>query len=302
MSTSPDPQQYGQRGTYVVPDSEKELTRLMIQDHLFTAGMGGVLPEQADPTIFRRVLDVGCGPGGWVIEAARTYPTMSLVGIDISKRMIEGARAQAVAQQVTDRVSFHVMDALLLLDFPTASFDLVNLRFGVSFLRTWDWPKMLSELTRVTRANGVVRLTESTIGPHSNSPALSQIFEMSQCALSRSGHLFIPGQRGLIDHLEWFLKQYGCEAIQAKAYALQYQAGTPAGQAYYDTVREFQLCRPFLEKWGCLPADYEALCQQALHEMSQPDFLATLHLLTAWGKRVLWDSSSPSIRRWWWLS
>lgn len=28
--------------------------------------MGGVLPEQQDPTRFRRVLNIGCGPGGWI--------------------------------------------------------------------------------------------------------------------------------------------------------------------------------------------------------------------------------------------
>ena len=92
--------------TYIVQDrkNKKELTRLTIQDQMITAAMGGVLPEQADPTVFRRVLDVGCGTGGWIIEAAQTYPTMSLVGIDISQRMIEYARAQAEAHQVNDRV------------------------------------------------------------------------------------------------------------------------------------------------------------------------------------------------------
>src|SRR5437879_915786 len=128
--------------------NKKELTRLNMQDQMVTAGMGGVLPEQADPTVFRRVLDVGCGTGGWIMEEAQNYPEMSLVGIDISQRMIKYARTQAQSHQVDDRVEFWVMDALGQLDFPAASFDLVNLRLGLSFLRTWDWPKLLDKLLR----------------------------------------------------------------------------------------------------------------------------------------------------------
>src|SRR5690242_226555 len=108
--------------TYFVQDrkNKKELTRLQVQDQMVTEMMGGVLSEQPDPAVFRRVFDIGCGTGGWLIQVAQTYPEMSLVGIDISERMIEYACSQAKAQKVDDRVSFHVMDALRTLDFPAA--------------------------------------------------------------------------------------------------------------------------------------------------------------------------------------
>ena len=121
---------------------------------------------------------------------------MSLVGIDISQRMIEYARAQAKAHQVNDRVEFRVMDALCTLDFPAACFDLgINLRFGSSFVRTWDWPKVVTELLRVTCLGGIVRVTDTEIH-QSNSPVLMQLSEMFLCAFFRSGHLFLSNKKG----------------------------------------------------------------------------------------------------------
>ncbi len=275
-----------ERGTYVIRDSEKELTRLMIHDRLMTALMGGVLSEQADPTIFHRVLDVGCGPGGWIMELAQTYPEMSLVGIDINKHMIEYARAQAQDYHVDDRVKFRTMDALLILEFSAGFFDLVNLRLGFSYLRTWDWPKMLSEMLRVARPNGVIRVTDPEFMPQSNSPALTRLFEMSQCAMHRAGHLFTQESLGLSDHLPQLLKQHGCQHMQTKSHTREYRAGTVEGEDFCEDWKiMFQTIRPFIQKWGCASKDYEVIYQQALEEMRQPDFLATVNLLTAWGSK-----------------
>jgi ubiquinone/menaquinone biosynthesis C-methylase UbiE len=272
--------------TYFVQDrkNEKELTRLAIQDQMITTAMGGVLAEQPDPTIFRRVLHVACGTGGWTIEAAKMYPEMSLVGIDISQRMIKYARTQANTNQVNDRVEFCVMDALHPLEFPTNSFDLVNLRLGISFVRTWDWPKLITELLRVARPGGVVRITDSETIYQSNSPALTQLFEMAQCALYRAGNLFTQDTTGLTSHLVRLLDQCGCKQIQTKTHTLEYRAGTPEGEVYCEDLKlYFQTIYPFIQKWGCASRDYEAIYRRMLREIRQPDFLGSGRLLTAWG-------------------
>jgi tRNA G46 methylase TrmB len=70
--------------TYFLQNQSKqeEIARLELQDKMLTLSMGGVLPELADPTRLRRVLDVGCGTGGWLIETAKQYPTIEkLVGV-----------------------------------------------------------------------------------------------------------------------------------------------------------------------------------------------------------------------------
>jgi ubiquinone/menaquinone biosynthesis C-methylase UbiE len=53
------------------------------------------------------------------------------------------------------------MDALRRLEFDDHFFDLVNERYGMSYLRTWDWYKFLTECLRVTRPGGVITFTES---------------------------------------------------------------------------------------------------------------------------------------------
>lgn len=286
MPSSPQLPEREHPSTYFVQDREnqEELTRLRIQDQMITNSMGGVFPEQDASAVFRRVLDVACGTGGWVIEAARQYPDMFLLGIDVSKRMLDYAREQAAAAQVGERVEFHVMDALRMLEFPDAYFDLVNMRCGGSFMRTWDWPNLLKEIRRVTRSGGVIRLTEPEILHQSNSPALTQLYEMFQCAMFRAGHLFSEETTGIIDHLAPLLEQQGCLEVQTKEHFLQYPAGTEAGEAYYQNMKHFfRTIRPFLEKWGCAREAYESIYQQALAEIQQTTFHSTWHLRSAWG-------------------
>jgi ubiquinone/menaquinone biosynthesis C-methylase UbiE len=296
MPSRPGKQSYS--GTYFVQDQkiEEELRRIADQDHLITRSMGGVMPEQANARAFQRVLDIACGAGGWAIEAAQTYPEISVVGIDINQRMIEYARAQATAQQIDDRVEFHIMDVLRVLDFPDASFDMVNLRFAISFVRTWDWPRVLNELLRVLRPGGVVRLTDEEVIHESTSPGAMQFCEMLLCALFRSGHLFAQESDGLTAHLAPLLSGYGFQQVQTRAYPLQYRAGTHDGQLYIeDGMYVMQTLRPFVQKWGCISKDYDAIHQQTLDELHRPDFRATWHLLTAWGHRPESEAEEPSM-------
>ncbi|HEY1350587.1 MAG TPA: methyltransferase domain-containing protein [Ktedonobacteraceae bacterium] len=272
--------------TYFVQDqqSEAEINRLAIQDQLITTAMGGVMPEQTDAPALRRVLDVACGPGGWAVETARTYPDLSLIGIDINQRMVISARKRAEICQLADRVSFHSMDALRMLEFPPASFDLVNLRLSIGFLRTWDWPGLLREMVRVTRPRGIIRLTEPELIHRTTSPALMRWQDMLMQAWFRAGHLFAAETAGVTAHLEPLLQRCGCGQVQTRTFALTFRAGTAEGEALYeDAYYLFQTARPFLQKWGTLSDDYQDLCQQVLQDIRRDGFQASWNFLTAWG-------------------
>jgi ubiquinone/menaquinone biosynthesis C-methylase UbiE len=277
-------------GTYIVQDrhNQDELNRLVVQDRMFTTVMGGVLPEQEDPSQFRRVLDIGCGPGGWLLETAQQYPQIQkLYGIDISSTMIRYARELAEKQSMPtgpkERVEFLTMDALMVLEFPEDFFDLVNLRFGVSFMRQWDWPKMFDEMHRVTRTGGVIRLVELEIGSHSDSEALTRFAELVRRALYRAGHLFAESATGLIDMLPSLLVRNGFTRLETRKYENEYRNGTEAGNAMIqDTLLAFKTFRPYLRRYGCEPKDYDALYQQAISDMQKPDFVMTCGLITIW--------------------
>lgn len=286
--------------TYVVadPTSKDELTRLTIQEQMATTSMGGILPEQADPTIFKSVLDVGCGPGGWLLAAAKAYPMISrLVGVDISPKMIAYAQKQAQAEKVNDRVEFQVMDVQRALQFPDDCFDLVNQRSATSFLRTWDWPNLLLEFLRVTQPGGVIRLTETDAMPWGNKPAFTRLMDLKVEAYYQSGHLFGPSRHAVPDELPQMLRRYGFQHVQTRDIPLEYHFGTPEWQLALENTRlSFRTSKPFLLKWTKVPDNYEEVCEQALAEMQQADFVATWNIRTVWGNAPEHGSSPTQTR------
>jgi|GEM_PF-2687044 SAM-dependent methyltransferase len=133
-------------------ESPAEMARLINLDQMTTRAMGGPLGEQAleRRAQLRTILDMGYGPGGWVLDAAFTQPESEVAGVDISKTMIAYANARARSQGISN-ASFEVMNIMKPLDFAAASFDLVNARFLFAALPEAIWPSFLSECMRLLR-------------------------------------------------------------------------------------------------------------------------------------------------------
>ena len=69
--------------TYVIDaESGTEMARLINQERLLTRVMGGVFPEHFDLSHVSHILDIGCGPGGWVLDVAFAHSQINVVGID----------------------------------------------------------------------------------------------------------------------------------------------------------------------------------------------------------------------------
>ena len=82
------------------------------------------------------------------------------------------------------------------------------------------------------------------------------------------------------------LTQHDIRDVQSRVHTLVYRAGTVEHQSFYEDMRRaFRVGLPFFQKWTRVPRDYEEICEIALKEMQEPDFVATATLLTAWGTK-----------------
>ncbi len=277
--------------TYFVQDNSNrtnkdEFARLQLQGQMLTTSMGGVLPEQTDISTFQHVLDIGCGTGDWLIATAETTPVPTrLLGVDINKKIIEYAQGETQAHKLDTRVQFQEMDVLRKLEFADDSFDLVNMRLNQSFVRTWEWGKLLRECHRVLRPGGTIRLTEAETVSLSSSAAVVQLGQIFAQALHGAGNYFTPDSEGITLHLTRLLGVALFREVQTCPYALECRAGTLAGERFAQDVKYlFRTGLPFFQKWTRIPENYEEIYQQALRDMQKPDFVATWKLLTAWGK------------------
>jgi ubiquinone/menaquinone biosynthesis C-methylase UbiE len=273
-------------------ESGAEMARLLDQDHMTTRAMGGLFPDFYEPTDGQRVLDVACGPGGWVQQVAFTYPTIEVHGVDTSHTMIEYAQAQAGVQRLKNAY-FEKMDVTQPLKFPDDSFDFVNARFMVGFLSREQWPEVLQQLVRVTKPGGIVRLTDSDVAATgiTSSRALERLttFAAQACYRARKG--FGASREssniGITPMLSILLQNAGCLGIIEQPHALNYSAGTTAYHANYSNFRTgWLLMKPFLLKMGVITnKEMDELYEQFQIEMLAEDFRGIWYFLSAWGQK-----------------
>jgi ubiquinone/menaquinone biosynthesis C-methylase UbiE len=274
--------------TYMIdPEHAAELARLMQQDRVVTEGMGGLFPEGQTLPDGGRLLDLACGPGGWTLEVAFTYPKVEVIGVDISQQVIEYARAQAWSRGL-ENVQFQIMNVMQPLDFPDASFDLINGRLLFGFMLPAAWPRLLAECRRLLKPGGVVRLTE-TEPALTTSPAFETLMSLGSLALKRAGQSFSPDGRhvGITPMLPRLLRQAGFRNVRLRSSTIEWSIGTPAHYSVFKDCMVFlDLLRPFMVRAGVASEEeLLRLYQEAVTQMQLDDFSALWTFLTVWGEQ-----------------
>lgn len=275
---------FNKKNRYVVnAEDPAEITRLINLDREITKAMGGPLAGIGNPAAIQNVIDLGCGPGSWVLDVAFTSPTIDVAGVDISPILTNYARARATSQGLYN-ASFGIMDITQPLDLPTSSFDLVNARFLLAVLQRTQWPAFLAETLRILRPGGILQLTEGIDTYSTNSPAYERFAAWLYLALYRTGYGFSPDGR-TIDITPMFpplLRAAGYQNIQRFSYTIEISAGTDSWtHAYYNILQLTAGTRAFLIHAGVASADeIEANQHQLLIELNQDSFAGMLHYMS----------------------
>lgn len=129
----------------LAPSYEKA-ARLVIKDYY------GIMAAEVISGLKKgRILDMGTGPGFLPIEMVKLNPSLRIVGIDLSRRLIRFAKKNARDAGVADKIRFEVGNASAL-PFESRSFDRI---ISTGMLHSLREPvKVFKEIRRLLKPDG----------------------------------------------------------------------------------------------------------------------------------------------------
>lgn len=132
----------------------------------------------------KTILDIATGTGDFAIMSAKMLLPKTLIGADISDKMMEIGRQKVKEEGLDGIISFQKEDCLNLT-FPSNTFDAVTAAFGIRNFQ--DLEKGLGEMYRVLKKGGhlcIIELTTPISFP------MKQLFKIySKVVLPFYGHL-----------------------------------------------------------------------------------------------------------------
>lgn len=162
----------------------------------------------------RRYLDLACGTGDLLFEAAGRRPGPSVaVGLDRSGRMLAAAQAKAARNRRGDGVCLVHGDGMRTC-FPDGSFDAVTIAFGIRNLPSLT--TALAEIRRLLRPGGRVYILEFS---RPETPVVRWLYGLYV-------RHFVPLAGGLVSGDR-----------TAYSYLQESIAGFPSGAAFCELVR-----------------------------------------------------------------
>jgi len=276
-----------ENGYVLDAESATEMARLMLQDRLINEMVGGLIPELEELDSIDNILDIGCGPGGWALDVARSYPKKKITGIDISDMMLTYANEQKKLHEL-ENIRFIKMDARQDLRFPDRSFALVNIRTAAGYISRHTWPFLLKECARITQVGGILRVTETDRVGLTNSASFEKYTHYLTHLISKKEYGFAVDTStiGMSPVLGKLLQDAGYHDIQIASYDLDFSYGAKFYPIQLQNMEiTFQSLQPRILEMGiATQEELESLYEFVVQEMGSKTFCGITYLLTFCGK------------------
>ncbi|KAI8366932.1 S-adenosyl-L-methionine-dependent methyltransferase [Choanephora cucurbitarum] len=150
---------------FYLPVDDDEVDRLVVLHFLLKYAFKGNLAVQADDLLKKegtKVLDVGCGPGTWLLEMATEYPKTEFHGVDLRLMFpttIKPANAKFTQHNFIEN-----------LPYEDNTFDIVRMRLILGFLTEKDIIQVFEEMYRVLKPSGYVEIMDCEYAVHRSGP------------------------------------------------------------------------------------------------------------------------------------
>ena len=130
----------------VLASSYDKATRMVIDEYY-----GQVAEEIVSNFKSGVILDLGTGPGYLPIEMVRRAPDINIIGVDLSRKLVQMARINAAEAGLSHQLRFEVGNSASLR-FDNATFDMV---ISTGMLHSLNHPvAVLKEIYRVLKKGG----------------------------------------------------------------------------------------------------------------------------------------------------
>ncbi|KAL6302399.1 hypothetical protein BKA93DRAFT_818528 [Sparassis latifolia] len=152
-------------------------------NNLFLTSLRRSLTMHRSDTPPSTVLDLGCGDGLWIVEAAKTWPTSTFVGFDMVHNQPNLSLKSLGLEGVAERVTWVHGNLLEELPFQSEQFDFVRICCIGLGVPEDEWQYLLEEVARVMVPGGVIEIIEEDLifpcgPPHRRDDLLDPNFDV----------------------------------------------------------------------------------------------------------------------------
>ncbi|KAG1593553.1 hypothetical protein G6F48_001924 [Rhizopus delemar] len=258
---------------YWLPNDDEELDRLVGQHFALKTLFGGNIPKevhkQVDMEKGIKILDLGCGPGTWIMDMATEYPNSEFTGIDMSDVFPNNIRPA--------NVTFQIANVLEPLPFEDDTFDFVNFSLFILALKKDQWIPVMKEVKRILKPGGLYHSREASMLLKGNSFVqwAGQVF--TERLIEREQEPCI------IDKMKGLMKEAGFDVIYYQKLPTYPGRSDRLNREFlWDVKHVFKNCQPFLkEHVKVKDEEYDAFLDRFVEECQKKpevewDFASTL--------------------------